>query len=281
MISWMFKLADQTTYPDRLGKLYVYDNTHSKQVAPRDSFVYLDKRARAYALIGHGLITRIRERRPDPHQQRNARVTTVYEAVLADFVNYAAPLDIRTWTRQGQRNRARLGIRDMNRLGMSRSVAKLPGDLFERIVDLAYDHEYANPSDRPPADFSVPDSWSYVRRRDRLEQFRREVLRRQNYTCAVCGTNVRELLDVAHVSEYATDADNRANPANGICLCVYCHRAFDRGLFLLEGTGNLALAPQGPYDAVARFHFSNLSTESRRRLLRGVDLKLLAQRELN
>ena len=34
MTSWMFKLADQTTYPDRLGELYVYDNTHSKRVSP-------------------------------------------------------------------------------------------------------------------------------------------------------------------------------------------------------------------------------------------------------
>ena len=231
----MFKLADQTTYPDRLGKLYVYDNTHSRQVAPGDSFIYLDKRGGAYAFPGHGQVIRIRERRPDPDEQRNARVTTIYEAVLADFVDYSMPLDIRTRTREGRRNRTRLGIRDVNRLGMSRSVAKLPGHLFEEIVDLAYEGEYANPSDQPSADFSVPDSWSYVRRRDKLEHFKREVLRRQNHQCAVCGTQVRELLDVAHISEYSIDADNRANPANGICLCVYCHRAFDLDLVLLNG----------------------------------------------
>ena len=112
-----------------------------------------------------------------------------------------------------------------------------------------------------------------------LEHFKREVLRRQNYTCAVCGTHVRELLDVAHISEYSTDADNRANPANGICLCVYCHRAFDRGLVTLDKVGNLAPARNILHDAVAKCHFSNLSIESRRQLLRGVDAGLLAQRK--
>ena len=279
MISWMFKLADQTTWPDRLGELYVYDNTHSRQVAPGDSFVYLDKRGGAYAFIGHGAITHIRQRRPDLDEQQNTQVTTIYEAVLVDFVGYTKPLDIRTRTREGRRNRAQLGISDVNRLGMSRSVARLPGDLFGEIVDLAYGGEYAIPSDQPTADFSVPDKWSYGRRRDRIEHFKQKVLRRQNYTCAVCGTRVRELLDVAHISDYSTDADNRANPANGICLCVYCHRAFDRGLVLLDAAGNLVLARSVVDDAIAMSHFSHLSTGSRRQLLRGVDANLLARRK--
>ena len=280
MISWMFKLADQTTYPDRLGELYVYDNTHSKQVVTGDSFVYLDKRGGAYALLGHGQVIRVQERRPDPREQRNARVTTIYEAVLDDFVGYATPLDIRTRTIGGRRNRARLGIGDVNRLGLSRSVAKLPGRLFEEIVDLAYEDEYARPSDQPLTDYSVPDNWSYVKRREKLEHFKRDVLRRQNHTCAICGTRVRELLDVAHISEYSTDPQNRANPANGICLCVYCHRAFDRGLVTLDKAGHLAPASNALDDAVATFHFSYLSTEARRQLLRGVDAGLLEQRKL-
>ena len=256
----------------------MYDNTHSRQVARGDSFIYLDKRGGAYAFLGHGAITRIRQRRPDPAEQRNARITTIYGAVLADFVGYAKPLDIRIRTLEGRQNRARLGISDVNRLGMSRSVAKLPGDLFGEIVDLAYEGEYAVPSHQPSSGFSVPDIWSYCRRRDKIEHFKREVLRRQNHTCAVCGTRVRELLDVAHVSDYSTDPDNRANPANGICLCVYCHRAYDRGLFLLDDAGNLTPARNAMDDAVAKFHFSHLSTGSRRQLLRGVDAKLLTRR---
>lgn len=280
MTSWMFKLADQTTYADRLGGLYVFDNTHSRQVAPGDSFAYLDKRGGAYAFIGHGHIARVRERPPAPHEQRNARVSSIYEAALADFVDYATPLDIRTRTLQGRRNRTRLGIGDVNRHGLSRSVAKLPERLFAEIVDLAYEGEHARPSDLPPGDFSVPDKWSYAKRRDRLEQFRRTVLRRQNHTCAICGTRIRDLLDVAHVSEYSTDAENRANPANGVCLCVYCHRAFDRGLIGLDETGSLELAPSLLDDTVANLHFTSLTANSRRRLLRGVDSDLLGRRSL-
>ena len=279
MTAWMFKLADQNTYADRLGGRYVFDNTHSRQVAAGDSFAYLDKRGGTYAFIGHGNISQVQDRSPNPGEKRNPRVSSIYEAALSDFVHYATPLDIRTRTRQGRRNRARLGIGDVNRLGLSRSVAKLPGRLFEDIVDLAYVGEHAQPGGDPaPGDFSVPDSWSYVRRRDRLEQFRRTVLHRQNHTCAICGTRVRDLLDVAHISEYSTDADNRANPANGVCLCVYCHRAFDRALVRLDDTGCLELAPRVQSDTVARLHFTKLSTDSRRRLLKGVDVKLLLRR---
>ena len=279
MTAWMFKLADQTTYADLLGRLYVFDNTHSRKVAAGDSFAYLDKRGGSYSFIGHGHIARIRDRRPAPRERRNARVTSIYEAELSDFVDYVKPLDIRTRTRQGRRNRARLGIANVNRLGLSRSVAKLPGRLFQDIVDLAYEGEFVKPDDPLPGEFSVPDSWSYVRRRDRLEQFRRTVLQRQNYTCAICGTAIRDLLDVAHISGYSTDADNRANPANGVCLCVYCHRAFDRGLVRLGERGSLELASNVMRDTVAKVHFTRLSTDSRRRLLRGVDADLLLRRD--
>ena len=129
MTSWMFKLADQTTYPDRLGKLYVYDNTHSKQVVPW-RLVHLSRQAwqSAYAFLGHGQIIRIRKNAvPTLTSSETPALPRSTRPYSADFVGYATPLDIRTRTRDGRRSRARLGISDVNRLGMSRSVAKLPG----------------------------------------------------------------------------------------------------------------------------------------------------------
>ena len=79
-----------------------------------------------------------------------------------------------------------------------------------------------------PDDYKVPDAYSLVRRRHSLERFKATVLDRQNHTCAICGTAVREVLDVAHISSYSSDTKNRANPGNGIGLCSYCHRADGR-----------------------------------------------------
>ena len=72
-----------------------------------------------------------------------------------------------------------------------------------------------------PSNYAIPDAWSLIRARHSLEQFREAVLRRQDYRCAICGTTLREVLEVAHISSYATDITNRANPANGIALvCI-------------------------------------------------------------
>ena len=278
MTNWLFKIGDQTKYADRIGRRHIYDNTHSTRVAVGDSFMYLDKRGGAYSFIGHGRVAGLPTRPPTAAETRNVRVRTMYEAELADYVRYATPLDIRPHTVEGRRNRMRLRIPNVNALGWSTSIARLAGRLFEEIIDLAYAGEHAQVDDPPASDHSIPDAWSYVRRRHRLEQFRRAVLRRQNHTCAICGTRVAKLLDAAHVSDYSTDTANRANPANGIGLCVYCHRAFDRGLVILYPSGLLDAAPPLRSDTVADLHFEALSPPIRRDLLEGVDPELLRRR---
>ena len=275
---WIFKVGNQTRYPDRIGSRHVYDNTHSTRVAVGDSFVYLDKRGGAYQFIGHGRVAGLPTRPPTAAETRNARVRTMYEAKLADYIHYATPVDIRPHTVEGRRNRARLRIANVNALGWSFSIARLAGRLFDDIVDLAYSGEHARVDEPPAGDHAIPDAWSRVRRRHRLEQFRRAVLRRQNHTCAICGTRVAKLLDAAHVSDYSTDTANRANPANGIALCVYCHRAFDRALVTLHPNGRLEAASALLDDPVAALHFEALSPDERRRLLDGVDLELLRRR---
>lgn len=281
MTAWVFKIGDQTRYADRIGRQHVYDNTHSTSVAVGDSFVYLDKRGGAYSFIGHGRVAKLPSRPPTLAETRNSRVRTMYDAKLADYVSYSTPFDIRPHTVGGRRNRARLRIPNVNKLGWSSSIARLAGRLFEDIVDLAYSNGHVDVDDPPGGSHSVPDVWSYVKRRHRLEQFKRAVLRRQNHTCAICGTRVPELLDAAHVSDYSTDTANRANPANGIGLCVYCHRAFDRGLVKLHPDGHVDVEPALSSDTVAVLHFTALSSPVRRQLLCGTDPELLRCRNHN
>ena len=126
----------------------------------------------------------------------------------------------------GKLNRSRLGIIDLNRLGWSVSIASIPQTRFEQILDFAYAKSDVSLDPLEPDDYEVPDAYSLVKRRHSLERFKAKVLDRQNHTCAICGTTIREVLDVAHISTYAGDPKNRANPANGIGTWSYCHRAF-------------------------------------------------------
>lgn len=119
-------------------------------------------------------------------------------------------------------------------------------------------------------DFSVPDAWSKSKARPVMKRFTTVVVNRSNGVCIVCGTGLEGIVDAAHLSPYATDVKNRANPANGVCLCKYCHRALDLRLIAITPAGELLVAPD-IIDLVARFHFDRLTPDVRRRLLTGVD----------
>ena len=275
---WIFKQSDQVRYPDKTGLTYVYDNRHSVRVAADDSFIYLDKRSGGYGFSGHGVVKRILTSPPTSTEFLSPRVSVIYTAEVTDYVQYVRNLDIRAASVEGKRNRSVLGIRDVNRMGWSRSIAQVSEDLYTQIVELAYRRNCIATTRVHSTEYKVPDAWSFVRRRHNLERFRATVLRRQSYTCAICGTTLKEVLDVAHISKYATDLNNRANPANGIGLCAFCHRAFDGGVFQLSDAGILTIADDIEADFVTTAHMSSLSVATRLQLLEGVDRNLLRKR---
>ena len=151
----------------------------------------------------------------------------------------------------------------------------LEQSMFDAILDLAYDTEL--PDVTPPAnsEHEVPDTWSYTKKRHALGRFRKTVRERQGWTCLICGSKVREVIDVAHISPYASDPKNRANPANGIALCGFCHRAFDKHIIKIAPDAHVDVLTQ---DIVARFHGSRMLQADRVLLMRGVALGLLESR---
>src|SRR5262249_46712978 len=71
-----------------------------------------------------------------------------------------------------------------------------------------------------------------VAARPNQQRFKFEVIARYGPACAVCGMDVREVLDAVHIAEkHARGSDD---PANGLVLCATHHRAFDRGLFCIN-----------------------------------------------
>ena len=138
MTFWIFKQSEQEQYPDEPGRRYVYDNRHSVRVAAGDSFVYLDKRFGGYGFTGHGTVTKVLMRAAEGADLSQSKVNQIYTAELGDFVQYSHPLDIRPSRIEGRKNRATLGVTDVNKLGWSRSIAQISPDMYTSIVDLAY-----------------------------------------------------------------------------------------------------------------------------------------------
>jgi hypothetical protein len=257
-------------YPDIVGALHVFDNTHSNHVRGGDSFIYLDKTT-DYAFSAIGDIKRVRKRKPTHEESDRIRgVTTVYEAELADVTWFRKPLSISPRHKIGRVNRTRLGIVDVNLLGWSKSISRIYPSMLESILRIAETDGLFPESEIKEGTFSVSDSWTTVRSRPRMAAFRNAVFRRSNSACVVCGSAAEGLVEAAHLSPFATDERNRANPANGVCMCVYCHRALDLRHIAITPSGQV-LFDQSVMDDVARLHFTRLEPVARQSFLRGVD----------
>ena len=281
MSYWIFKVSDQGSYPDSPGAQYVYDNTHSVRVQGGDEFIYLKKSGTQYGLAGAGRVSRVIQRSAGERERRSAKVRRLFTAHLADVEWFPKPFDLSTRTKAGRHNRLSMGLpEDLNSIGWSISMPRLERDLFVRLLDAAWDSAFrakASAVQMNEADWQVDDAWSLVKRRSRMRAFRAIVLSRHEYTCVVCGTQLPSVLNAAHIRSYASDKSQRANPANGICLCSYCHAAYD--------SGDIAILPDGEVrccgdirDGIALRHFQALPQEKRRHWLLGVDKGLLSDR---
>ena len=272
MAYWILKVAEQKLYPDQSGSKYVYDNTHSVRVAKGDVFLYLDK-TRGYSFTATGTIKKVTEREPSTAElARTPRVRVVFTAHLVDVVWFTKPLSISPSSVQGRKNRAQLGITDVNLLGWSQSISLLSAPLYTTIMELVDLQGLISASAQ--TDYSIPDTWGKTKIRPAMGNFSFLVIDRSNGTCVVCGSALAGLVEAAHLSPYATDIKNRANPANGVCLCKYCHKALDLRLIAITPEGHVLVAPDID-DPVARFHFQRVNPEVRKQLLTGVDPRFL------
>jgi putative restriction endonuclease len=64
--------------------------------------------------------------------------------------------------------------------------------------------------------------------------FRETVLSSYNFSCAICRLNLPVLLNASHIIPWSVDKMRRADPRNGLSLCVFHDRAFDRGLIAVD-----------------------------------------------
>jgi len=64
--------------------------------------------------------------------------------------------------------------------------------------------------------------------------FRNAVLSSYGFSCAICRFGLVEMINASHIVPWAVDEKRRADPHNGLALCVFHDRAFDRGLITIS-----------------------------------------------
>jgi len=106
--------------------------------------------------------------------------------------------------------------------------------------------------------FLEPDIPTETRRitRVRLVQkfFRDTVLSSYNFSCTVCKLNLPKMLNASHIIPWSTDEMRRADPRNGLSLCAFHDRAFDRGLITIDGKFRIVLCREVKVKDVSKLH---------------------------
>jgi putative restriction endonuclease len=123
-----------------------------------------------------------------------------------------------------------------------RAITEFKGERSKEIVD----EEVFLDSDVPT------EAQKSVRVRLVQRFFRETVLSGYNFSCAICRLNLPMLLNASHIIPWSVDKIRRADPRNGLSLCVLHDRAFDRGLIsvddgfriILSGEVKIAGAPK-------------------------------------
>ena len=70
-----------------------------------------------------------------------------------------------------------------------------------------------------------------IRHSIEYNEWRRAVLKRDNYTCQCCGRSIKKGSECHHFKDFATYVELRFDPTNGISFCKNCHNASVPGSF--------------------------------------------------
>lgn len=72
--------------------------------------------------------------------------------------------------------------------------------------------------------------------------FRSAVLSAYNSKCCITGISATALLNASHIIPWRTNAKERLNPQNGLCLNAFHDRAFDKGFIRITPDYKVALS---------------------------------------
>ncbi|MFD0715500.1 phosphorothioated DNA-binding restriction endonuclease [Paenibacillus sp. GCM10027626] len=127
-------------------------------------------------------------------------------------------------------------------------LSLLRGDeaLIQELAELLLNEHFPETMHQDILD-EIGLDFSIKRRRPRDPQFRDKILKAYEYSCAVCGFNVRlghqlVAIDAAHIQWH--QAGGPDTEENGIALCSLHHKLFDRGVFTLTAERVMLVAEQ-------------------------------------
>jgi putative restriction endonuclease len=84
--------------------------------------------------------------------------------------------------------------------------------------------------------------------------FRDSVLSSYDFACTICDLRLKKMLNASHIIPWSVDTSRRADPRNGLSLCAFHDRAFDRGLITVDEKFRVTVSEQAKTQDPPRFH---------------------------
>lgn len=84
--------------------------------------------------------------------------------------------------------------------------------------------------------------------------FRDTVLSSYNFSCTICELDLYVMLNASHIIPWSVDKSRRADPSNGLSLCAFHDRAFDRGLITIDDKFRIVSSKQVKVTEAPKLH---------------------------
>jgi len=110
-------------------------------------------------------------------------------------------------------------------------------ELSESSIELnGYDTAAATHAiqDMQKRNYTVEDREIKTKVRSKQQVFSNEVKANYGNKCAICSINTRDFLIGSHIIPWSQNKETRLDPANGICLCSFHDKAFDKGYLTID-----------------------------------------------
>jgi len=88
--------------------------------------------------------------------------------------------------------------------------------------------------------------------------FRDSVLSSYDNACTICELRLQKMLNASHIIPWSVDTARRADPRNGLSLCAFHDRAFDRGLITIDEHLRVTVSQQARVDDPPKLHHVGL-----------------------
>ena len=107
-------------------------------------------------------------------------------------------------------------------------------------------------------DYFAEDNEGLTKKRTKQNVFSNKVKSNYKNKCAICSISTKSFLVGSHIIPWSKRKDIRLDPSNGICLCSFHDKAFDKGYITINSELKVVVSDKFKGDSVLLHELSKI-----------------------